>query len=219
MAGDAQTSNTARASPCSGRTPQRTPARARAGIPRRSQHWIRRTWQPGWLCRCPIRVPRWHRTRRRCKIGDTGNASFGPTPPDGDPLTGLPGSFLNARPGKATSPGTPTRATGRDRGRGGGPAVRVTGMVGRELAAKGSPGAGRGAGTPESRRGEIQATVTSAPGMPPGTAERRAWACGRPRKVYEVIASPNVSGPLASSRGGCRTARSRWPGRRRRRPS
>ena len=28
-------------------------------------------------------------------VGDTAAASFGPTPPSGDPLTGLPGSFLN----------------------------------------------------------------------------------------------------------------------------
>ena len=49
-------------------------------------------------------------------LGDTASASFGPTPPDGDPLTGLVADFLNstgAGAGHVTGPGNPNAGQAR----------------------------------------------------------------------------------------------------------
>ena len=49
-------------------------------------------------------------------VGDTAAASFGPTPPDGDPLTGLVADFLNstgAGAGHVAGPGNPNAGQAR----------------------------------------------------------------------------------------------------------
>ena len=49
-------------------------------------------------------------------VGDTAAASFGPTPPDGDPLTGLVADFLNstgAGAGHVAGPGNPNSGQAR----------------------------------------------------------------------------------------------------------
>ena len=128
-------------------------------------------------------------------------SSDAPVPSTGDPMTGLGLDFIAATGAGQGSVHTSHPGAGRDRGR-----DRWARCTGRRNGRPGQLAAKVVAGEQEAERarrearaGEISATVTSAPGMPPGVAERRAWALRAATEgLTEVIASPDVSGPLAN---------------------